>query len=138
MTQLLNNMNCRATIHQIRSCENHQFLFGSGLSGLGIGIWMIFAFIKIPKPGKKLWQLEAVIRILFAMGGGVVLTTIGLVASLEIGETITKFGNLIIGMMAAGTILGTFLGAITGVLLVKLSTQRTFFSAKPAQHRLAR
>jgi hypothetical protein len=81
----------------------------------GVGVWILFGSIRIPRPGKKLWQIEAIGRI--SMG-----------ISTEIGQMVTQLTNMVVGIVTTGIILGAFLGAMTGLVIIKLALQRAAYN----------
>lgn len=89
-------------------------------TSLGAMVWVIFWFIKIPKPRSKSWAIQAFLWTFFGLTGGGVLIAFFQAISLEIGVTIAKSYFPIFGMAIAGVVLGGFLGSITGLALIKL------------------
>jgi hypothetical protein len=59
----------------------------------GLLAWMFFGAIRIHRPAKKLWQIEATLRILIAFFGFVILATIGMVTIMKIGETVNQLSG---------------------------------------------
>lgn len=95
----------------------------------GLLAWMFFGATRIRRPAKKLWQIEATLRILIAFFGFMILATIGMVTIMKIGETVNQLSNLIFGIISAGLSLRAFIGAITGIIIIKISLQRIPLSA---------
>jgi hypothetical protein len=97
----------------------------------GISPWILLGSIKRFKPGKKIWQIEAFLRTLIAFIGSVVLTTLCLITCLELSEAVTQLSNIVVGIIIAGTVTGALLGAITGIVFIKISSQRRPFIQNP-------
>jgi hypothetical protein len=87
---------------------------------LGAVMWLIFWFMKIPKPRGKLWAVKTFLLTFIAFIIGTVFIAVAQTISFEIQEIISKLYFPLLGAAIAGTILGFFLGSLTGLALIKL------------------
>lgn len=94
-------------------------------SSMGAMAWIIFWFIKIPKPRSKLWAIQAFLWTFLGLIGGSFLMALIQVTGMAIAEILAKMYFPIIGMAIGGTVLGGLLGSITGLALVNLMRWQT-------------
>lgn len=100
---------------------------GGGIfaTALGAMMWIIFWFMKIPKPRRKFWALRALLWTFVGFFGGALLLTLFLVIALEFSNTLAKMYSPFLGMAIAGLILGGLLGSTTGLALIRFMHWQT-------------
>jgi len=89
-------------------------------TSFGATIWLVFWFIKIPKPQSKTWAINAFLWTFIGLVGGSSLISFFQTTSLIVGEFLAKMYLPIIGMAVGGLIFGLFLGGLTGLALIKI------------------
>lgn len=87
---------------------------------IGATVWIALAFVKITKPKSKFWAIGAFLWTFFGFIGGTFLISTVLTISFWVNDVIAKMFIPTIGRIIAGALLGSLIGAITGIVLVKL------------------
>jgi hypothetical protein len=94
------------------------------MTTLSAGSWITMASTRLagrmqPSPGR--WWVNAFILTFLGFIGGSTLITFIIGASMLVGEFFSKF-SLILSWAMSGAVLGLFIGAVTGLPLIKMIT----------------